>query len=118
MPLPRCLIATLCLAGCAGGEASHIPNPLLLPGQAVATGLENAVYNSRRARVKAHVEANLAALEREIAAGGGPLLDDAMALAGVPAATQPGLTARLADDLPLYRGDAEALTVALMVHGG
>jgi len=118
MPLPRSVFAALAVAACAGGEASHIPNPLLLPGQALSTGLENAAYNNRRDRVKGYVTANLPALEGEITTGGGPALSTAMDLAAVPPAARPVLSTLLQNDITLYQGNAEALTVALMVHGG
>ncbi|SMX35256.1 hypothetical protein [Actibacterium lipolyticum] len=117
MSLPRWLLPTLLLAACAGGEASHIPHPLALPGAAISTAVENSVYNAKRSKVKTFVTAHLPQIEAEIIQGGGPTLTQAMALAKVPADRQPELVARLGEDIDLYRADAEALTVALMVHG-
>lgn len=111
------LIVGLCLlAGCNSGT-SHLPNPLLLPGQAIATGLENSVYTARRSRVAQQVQQYHAEIIEEIIAGEGPQISTAMALARVPAHRQPELLTRLREDIALYRTDAEALVVALMVHG-
>ena len=118
MPLPRWLLPTLMLAACAGNEANHIPHPLALPGAVVSTAVGNSLYNAKRNKVKAYVAVNLAQLDAEIAQGGGPGLTHAMGLAGVPVAQHPALAARLHADRSLYQGDAEALTIALMVHGG
>ncbi|WP_116599161.1 hypothetical protein [Primorskyibacter marinus] len=111
------LILGLCLlAGCSPG-ASHLPNPLSLPGQAVATGLENAAYNARRARLAWYVQHHHAQIIDEIAAGTGPRISTAMELARVPAHRQHELLTRLREDIALYRKDAAAFVVALMVHG-
>ena len=99
-------------------EASHIPNPVLLPGQAASTAVSNATYGARRARVSRHVAAHHPALMAEIAAGSGPHLTQAMDLARVKAADRPALIRRLQQDRALYAADPEALIVALMVHGG
>ncbi|WP_095588814.1 hypothetical protein [Actibacterium ureilyticum] len=101
-----------------GREASHIPNPVLLPGQAVSTGIANAAYGARRARVARHVAVHHPTLMTEIAAGGGPKLSQAMDLARVRVADRPALIRRLQQDRALYAADREALIVALMVHGG
>ncbi len=106
----------LLLVGCAQ-EASHLPNPLLLPGQAVSNAAQNASYKARRARVAEHVRAHHPTLIAEIAADGGPHLQQAMHLARVPAQNRDALQRRLRQDLALYRTDPEALIVALMVHG-
>ena len=106
----------LALAGC-GGEASHLPPPWQWPGAAIGSAVENAAYEERRRRVKAHVAATLPALEAEIAAGSGPGLDRAMALATVPPARRDEALAALRTT-PRTEDRAEALTVTLMVHGG
>ena len=111
------LSATLLLLAACSTTASHVPNPLLLPGQAVATGLENAAYNARRSKVSAHVKAHHALLIAEIENSGGAYLNEGFRLARVPPARHPGLRTRLREDIALYRRDPEALVVALMVHG-
>lgn len=98
-------------------EPSHIPNPILLPGAAVSTALENSVYNARRGKVKTYVLENQSGVEADIRAGGGSMLSQAMDLAKVPAPEQPALAQLLRADQHIYLGDPEALTVALMVHG-
>lgn len=118
---PRALLAALLLAACAGGsgdDASHLPNPLSLPGQALGNAIGNGIYNARRGKVEAFVKANHPALIEEIRAGGGPLLTKAMVLAGVRPEMRPTLALRLKADIGLYLNSPEALVVALMVHGG
>lgn len=88
----------------------------MLPCQAVATGLENAVYNVRRARLAWYVRHHDARIIEEIAAGNGPRIGAAMALADVPEHRRPTLLNRLRERITLYRKDAEALVVTLMVH--
>ncbi|WP_435312889.1 hypothetical protein [Primorskyibacter sedentarius] len=112
------LIIPICLVAACSNEASHLPNPLLLPGQAIATGIGNARYNARRAQVSAHVAQHHSALIAEITVGGGPRMTEAMDRARVPEDRRPVLLRRLREDIVLYRADAEALVVALMVHGG
>ncbi len=114
---PAPAIALLICAACTQ-EASHIPNPLALPGQAVSAGWHNAAYNARRARVSDHVTAQHPAILSEITrTGPTPQLTKAMDLARVPQARRATLRARLKSDIALYRADKEALIVALMVHG-
>ncbi|MCI2400493.1 hypothetical protein [Aliiroseovarius subalbicans] len=110
------LLLILPLAACTD-QPSHIPNPLFLPAQAVSSTVQNARYDARRARVERHVTANFVAIIGEITAGGGPLLSTAMELAWIPAPKRPAITRLLAEDITLYHNDAEALVVALMVHG-
>ncbi len=94
-----------------------MPNPLLLPGQAISNAVQNAGYSRRRARVAAFVKVHHALLVQEITAGGGATLTQAMQLARVPVVEHSALIARLNADIALYRADSEALIVALMVHG-
>ena len=114
----RYLVLTLPLTGAACADhPSHLPNPLLLPAQAVSATVQNASYDARRERVKDHVTAHHAEILSEIAAGGGARLFTAMELAWVSAPKRPALIDLLRKDIALYREDPEALTVALMVHG-
>ncbi len=110
--------AGLLLAACANSEASHLPHPLMLPAEALATTAGNALYGARRGRVEAFVKANHPALMAEIGTGGGPLLEKAMDLAAVRPDMRPALRLRLQADQPLHAESPEALVIALMVHGG
>ncbi len=106
-----------CLTALPACEAGHLGNPLLLPVSAVSAGFENAGYNARRKHVKDYVSEHHAELMQDVMRGGGPHLTQAYALARVAPARHALLTKRIAEDAALYRSDAEALTVALMVHG-
>ena len=112
----RTILIPLLLAACTR-EASHVPNPVLLPGHAVSSAVSNAAYGARRDRVKSHVETHHIPIIEEIKTGGGAHLSRAMDLARVPVARRRALILRLQADRALYQTDAEALTVALMVHG-
>lgn len=110
-------LAALTLAGCSG-EANHLGNPLLWPFNAISATLDNAAYDSRRGPVELLVKTNHPALLQEIAAGGGPLLTEAMDLSGIPPADRPARIIQLQADLPLHTDSPEALITALMVYGG
>lgn len=109
--------AALALAGCSS-EANHLGNPLLWPFNALGSAVDNSVYNARRGEVELLVKTNHTALLAEIAAGGGPLLTEAMELAGIPSSDRAARLVQLQADLPLYSQSPEALIVALMVYGG
>ena len=110
-------VLALGLAGCTG-EANHLGTPLLLPWYALTGTLQNGVHDRRRGEVELFVKSNHPALLEEIAAGGGPLLGEAMDLAGVPEPDRPTRLRQLQADLALHAGSPEALIVALMVYGG
>lgn len=110
------LFGLIVLAAC-GGAASHLPNPLLLPAQGLQTAIGNAAYNSRRGKLGAYVSAHHAPIMAQVRAGRGPQLDRALDLAGaLPRRAE--AVAALQADAERYDHDAEALIVALMVHGG
>ena len=111
----RFLLVFAGLAACTA--PSHIPNPILLPGAAISTAVENSAYNARRSKVKTFVTQQQPGIEAEIKTGTGPLLTQAMDLARVPPHEQPTLAKLLQADQHIYLGNPEALTVALMVHG-
>ena len=116
--MPRLPLVLLpVLAALPACDAGHLGNPVLLPVSAVSTGLENATYNARRKQVKDYVLAHHGALMHEVRSGKGEHLSRAYTLARVAPARHAVLTKRLAEDAALYGSDAEALTVALMVHG-
>ncbi|WP_208354149.1 hypothetical protein [Pseudaestuariivita rosea] len=94
-----------------------MPNVLLLPAYAVSNAVENANYYRKRDRVESFVQENHADLIEEIIAGGGPALIEAMKIARIPTSEKENLLAELQENRSLYAEDAEALVVALMVHG-
>lgn len=111
------IISCLLLAACSNAP-SHLPNPLLLPIEAVKAGTANLIYGQKRAKVSRFVADNFDALRAEILNGGGPLERQAMELANVPAPRRFALHQELSGDPDLYfRADQEPLVVALMVHG-
>jgi hypothetical protein len=104
------------MLGCGSNAPSHVPNPVLLPIYAAGNAVQNASYNARRGKVKAHLSMHFAQLQLEIAKGGGPFLNMGYDLAKIAADRRPALTAMLKRE-PNLRRDVEALTVSLMVHG-
>lgn len=113
-----CLLIGASLSGCASKGASHIGNPLTLPGRAIINGVQNASYEARRARVKAFALENRAQIYADIDAGGGNALMQAMDLAQVTPAKRADLIAELRAHPEIYRReDIEPVIVAIMVHG-
>lgn len=109
----------LCLlGGCAPANApSHVPPLVLLPAAAISHALQEAPYRARRAEVVRFVTPRQEVICAEIAAGNGPTLQQAMRLARIPPGDHEVVAARLANDPTLCSGSADALIVALMVHG-
>ncbi|MBT0956762.1 hypothetical protein IV417_05155 [Alphaproteobacteria bacterium KMM 3653] len=115
--LAPAMTLALPLGGCAGGEASHLPHPLALPGQAISAGVSNAAYGARRRAVASHVAAHHGAILAELEGPGiRPQLSRAMDLARVAQARRPALAAELRSDMPLYASQ-EPMVVTLMVYG-
>jgi len=113
----RILLSCCILCGCAGTEANHIGNPLLLPIGAVTTGVENSVYNARRKRVADYVAANHASLRADVLAGEGLVLEGLFKVAKTPKAKQAALLQELYRGQSQYfAGDIEPMVVAVMVH--
>ncbi|MHA3916450.1 hypothetical protein [Halovulum sp. GXIMD14793] len=111
----RTLALLLTLTACTN-EASHMPNPLLLPVHGLATAVDNAAYGAVRRKVKGYITENRAALMVERRAPG-PAFAGLAKLAGLPAA-------RLAlvhkdfvslPDLPVAEWIEQA-TIITMVH--
>jgi hypothetical protein len=67
--------------------------------------------------VQVFVAQNHPALVAAVEAGGGPVLDEAMALAGVNDATREILLLRLQSELPLYRRSPLAMSSLISSHG-
>jgi hypothetical protein len=111
------VIAGTILAGCST-DASHLGNPLLLPVSGIASVAGNAAYAQRRGKVEVFVKSNFDAVIADIAAGGGPVLTQAMTTAAIPVRDHPARALQLRADLPLYAGTPGALVTALMVYGG
>lgn len=111
------------MAGC-GGEASHIPPLWQLPAGAVASVVENSIYDVRRNRVKSYLRANEVSVLHEVVSGGGTHLDAAMDLADVGLQRRKALLDDLGGNPGIYldaenngRLNIEAVTVAVMVYG-
>ena len=114
--LPLTLL--IALIGCDNTNGNHIGNPLTLPGRGIVTGVENAIYNSRRKRVSEYVQANFSSIKTDILAFEGTSLTHAYNLAKVSINERAMLTERLNKDRNIYfTDDPEPLIVALMVHG-
>lgn len=118
----RCVLKSIficiVLAGCDKAQPSHVPNPVLLPVEAVKAGASNLVYGAKRSKVARFVTQNYAALEHDVLGQGGPTERAAMDLAGIPMDRQFSVHKELQSDPALYfAGNPEPLIVALMVHG-
>jgi hypothetical protein len=113
----------LCLTACSS-RTSHIGAPWQWPGAAVTSGVSNAIYDARRARVKNYVGANLDALKLEARTNAGPIMNEAARLAEVPGARRADLFIQLHDNhatffnKPTSEAAVEAVTVAFMVYSG
>ena len=105
------LFVLVVLAGCTSNPAN--------PGQPLFGGFdaaETAAYTARRAEVELFVKSNHPALIGQIGNGGGPLVDQAMAIAGVPASERPARAIQMQGDLSVYANSPGALVNALMVY--
>ncbi len=115
VPKPFAVLTLPLLVACSA-EANHLGNPLTWPAAAVTTALSNASYDARRAKVTAFVNAHHRAIISQASAKGGPAYLQALSLAQVPENRRASLKAELTNN-PIYADNAEALVVALMVHG-
>ena len=77
-------MAICSVAGCT--EANHLGNPLTLPISAITNAAENGAYNRERARVKAWITANEAAMRAE--GFSGPVTESLLATLPVAARDQ------------------------------
>ncbi|MEX3014315.1 hypothetical protein [Gymnodinialimonas hymeniacidonis] len=112
-PLPA-LPLLLLLPAC---DAGHLGNPLLLPVTGLATAVENASYNSRRARVSNLLAANQPAIMAEALSQPGPALSALYQTAQIPPASQPAVLRDLAEISAAPPPDwVERATVIAMVH--
>ncbi|MCU0881246.1 MAG: hypothetical protein MUF14_01095 [Hyphomonadaceae bacterium] len=109
-------------ASCAGRQANHIGALWTWPGAIVSSGISNAVYDARRARVKAYVTDNVDAIASQATEGTGATLDEAARIAGVPSNRRPDLYRQLRDShadffaKPTREEVVEAVTIAFMVY--
>lgn len=113
----RHAVILIALLAACGDDASHLPNPVSWPVLALGNAVDNGLYDARRARVSAHVQAHHGEILEQIGAGGGPQLGRAMELAGVAQGERAGLVRRLGGEIAMYRNDPEALVIAFMVYG-
>jgi len=115
---PIGLILVLALGGC---DMGHLGNPVMWPGMAVGSVIENASYNARRKQVSKHVAAHYSDILADIRAGGGPALTLGADLARIPAAARPALIRTMQSDIAKFTPDSkqtrERLVVWFMVHG-
>lgn len=109
------LFTALVVSACTGG-ADHLGNPLLLPGRAISNAISEGAYTQRRGAVEVFVKTNHPALIRDIQAGGGATLTQAMDIAQVPPQNRAGLILDLRSDLGLYAQNLDAMVVTLMVY--
>ena len=102
-------------------DMGHLGNPVMWPGMVVGGGLENAGYNARRGKVKAHVNAHHSDILADIQRGGGPALSEGADLARVPKAARAEMLRVLKQDYIKFSPDTdqarEMLVIWLMVHG-
>ena len=115
---PIGLMMILMLGAC---DMGHLGNPVMWPGMVVGGGLENASYNARRGKVKAHVNAHHSDILADIQRGGGPALSTGADLARVPKAARAEMLRMLKQDYAKFSPDTdqarEMLIIWLMVHG-
>jgi len=83
----------------------------------LAAGCVVATNNPRQGEVQVFVAQNHPALVADVEAGGGAVLDQAMAVSGVNAATRDILLLRLQSELPLYRRSPLAMATVIAAHG-
>jgi hypothetical protein len=107
------LIAALFAAACSGGS-QPIGSPLLRATTAVE---QTAAYSQRRGQLEVYVKTNFTAMLADIRAGEGPILDNAMTIAGIPAGDRPTRIIQLQSDVGLYAAAPGALITALMIYG-
>ncbi|WP_428540125.1 hypothetical protein [Profundibacter sp.] len=111
-------VAVLALGGC---DMGHLGNPLMWPGMAVGSAVENTTYNARRKKVSDHVNAHQFEILTDIGVGGGPALDKAFDLARIQTTNRAQVLRTLQKEIAMYRPNTaearEQLVIALMVNG-
>lgn len=112
--IERGIALVLALSGLAACDMGHVGNPLFWPVYAAQSGIENASYDARRARVKSYLQANRAALLAELAAPGAAF-DALWRIARTP----PRARGQVIADLRRLGADdwLEEATISVMVHG-
>lgn len=81
------ILLPLLLTACTA--PNHLGNPLTLPISGIATAVENASYNSRRAQVSTFLAANQPAIQTESRTSPGPTLTALYQTARIPPQNQP-----------------------------
>jgi len=114
------LFCLLLFAGCT--QTSHIPAPWELPGAVIGTTFENAVYGSRRKKVKHFIQTNYSQLKSDVEAGKGDVLSELFVIAKLKTKRQE-LLAELQNSESAYfveenlaEEGLEKLVVAVMVY--
>jgi len=116
-----CLVFCLFpITGCT--QTSHIPAPWQLPGAAVGSVIENTIYEARRNKVKAYIQANYLSLKDETANNGGNVYSKLCEIANVDKNKETLLLELQNSELNYFLEDVvteevlEKITVTIMVH--
>lgn len=112
MSTPRALAAPLCLVLLAACDVGQTP----LPIQAVTNPEASIEYNQRQSDTELFVKTNHEALVRDLRAGGGPTLAEALRTAGVPPEDRETRAIQLSREAETYARSPGALISALMVY--
>ena len=107
--MTRTILVFLLLAGCAA--------PLTGPYGTLSMPMGSEAEAARRGAVELVVKSQFDTLLAEIAAGGGPVLSDAMSAAAIPELDRPARTLQLQGDLNLFRAAPGTLVTTLLLYG-
>lgn len=113
---PILVLLACALGGATGCTADGNLRDGLFPPRLSAA--EQADRDQRRGALEILVKTHTRAILDQIDSGGGPDLQQAYDLAGVPAADRPTRTLQLRSNLGFYEVNPGALVTALRVYGG
>jgi len=104
-------------------QASHVPNPILLPAYGVQSIFGNGIYNNKRKKVAEYVRDNFSALSQDILDGNMQSFNMLYKIADIPTAKQTPLYDEIKQRFNFYFDNKESrdilierLTVTVMVH--
>ena len=106
----RLLFIPLCVAAC-----TPLSGPAFWPTS--GAGATTGAMAGQQSAVETFVKTNHPLLMSEIISGGGPTIDQAMELAGVPMQDRATRLIQLRSDAPLYQSAPGALVAALTLYG-